>query len=219
MPKSLITLLFFSLTALISYLFSLSSYTYFLPQLLALLSILFIFFLLYRLPYIFYLLSFIVNLLVFTTHGLNSPVFFLIYFLLFTIAFQHPPSLTLAYSLVLILFLSPSLNSSASLLSLASLFLIAPLACFIGRQYLANLNLNRHLAYDESEVLLWLSLKFKIGIIKTLDAVSQLLSRPGLSAADKNLLHFIRLSLKNLFNSAKKLAREIDSETDQDTDL
>ena len=126
----------FSATSFAAFLFSLSPFTHFTPQLLAVLGIITIVLSRYLRPAVYYLLSLIISILVFTTGGLNSPLFFLIYFLLFAIAFQNPPSTTLAYSLLLIALLSQSLNSPVSLIPLISLVFISPLAWFIGRQYL-----------------------------------------------------------------------------------
>ncbi|MBU1130305.1 hypothetical protein KKE45_03225, partial [Patescibacteria group bacterium] len=91
----MLSLLLLSLTTSLSYLFSISSLSQFTPQAIALLSAIFLFISLYQKKVFINLISFIVNLIIFTTNGLNSPVFFLIYFLLFTIAFQNPPHLTL----------------------------------------------------------------------------------------------------------------------------
>lgn len=216
MPQVLIILLL-SFTSLLSYLWSISPLSHFTVQLLALASIFTISSLLVKKSFLFiYLVSFIINLLVFTTNGLSSPVFFLIYFLLFALAFQHPPSTTIAYSLVLIIFLAQSLVSLISLIPLLSLILITPLAWFIGKQHLENLNLNYHLSLDETKILLWFSLKFKTGIQKIIDQSSQLLENPTLSHTQKNLLVQIKDSAKSLLNSSKKLSREIDEETDNE---
>lgn len=207
-------LFLFSATSFLAFLFSLSPYTHFTPQLLALLAIITLLFLHHE-SYIVYLISLIVNILVFTTNGLNSPVFFLIYFLLFVIAFQNPPSVTLAYSLTLILLLSQSLNSLNSLLPLVSLVFISPLAWFIGRQYLDNLKLHSSLTKDETNIFLWHSLKLKTALIKIIDSASLLLSNPRLTVSQKTELDNIKDSAKSLLNSSAKLTREIDHETDE----
>ena len=203
-----------SATSLFAFLFSLTPYTHFTPQLLALLTIVFILFKNLR-SNIYYLISIVVNLLVFTTNGLNSPLFFLIYFLLFTIAFQNPPSLTLTYSLVLIVLLSQSLNSPISLIPLISLAFISPLTWFIGHQYLDNLKLNTSLTKDETNIFLWHSLKLKTALIKIIDSASLLLSNPRLNVSQKTELTNIKDSAKSLLHSSKKLTQEIDSETDE----
>ena len=213
MPQIAIICLF-SLSSVLVYFFSIT-FPAFTPQAIALITIISILCLKKKELLIFFIAA-IINIIVFTTNGLNSPVFFLIYFLLFVIAFQNPPSTTLAYSLVLILFLSQSLNSMYSLLPLISLLFITPLAWFIGRQYLENLKLNNFLEKDETDVLMWLSLKFKNGIYQIIDSSSQLLSQPQLTQNQKDQVHKIKDSAKNLLNSAQKLKNEIDDETEND---
>ena len=217
LQNQLSTILVFSLTSLLTFLFSISPLTYFTPQLLAFLAIIITIHLFTKrsVNTVFTLLSSIfITLLVFTTNGLNSPLFFLIYFLLLVIAFQNPPSTTLSYSLVLIILLSQSLDSFSSLLPLLSLLLITPLAWFIGHQYLDNLKLNQDLAVDETNIVLWHSLKFKTGITTIIDLCSQLLSTP-LTPTQKQHTKKIKNSARNLLNSSKKLVSQIDTQTDE----
>jgi len=203
----------FSLTSILAYIFSITAPD-FAPQAIALITIVSIICLKQK-QLLIYFIAIIINIIVFTTNGLNSPVFFLIYFLLFIIAFQNPPTTTLSYSLVLILFLSQSLNSLYSLLPLISLLFISPLVWFIGRQYLENFKLNNSIERDETDVLLWLSLKFKTGICQIIDTSSELLSQPQLSHTQKEQIHKIKDSAKSLLNSSQKLEEEIDSQTDE----
>lgn len=203
-----------SLSLLVSYLFSISPLTPYLPQFLAAIAILFIIFRRKKslLPP---LASLIINSLVLTTHGLSSPFFFLIYFLLFTLAFQNPPSITLAFSLLEILFLSQSLNSLSSLIPLLSLALITPLSWFIGRLHLENQLLDSTLSDDETDILLWLSLKFKASLSHILDSTSILLSDTRLSPTQKEELNKIKKESKAIIKSATNLAKSIDLKTDE----
>jgi len=202
------------LIATISYIFTISSLDIYLPQLIALISIIFIF-LLFKKHLSLHLISFIITLLIFSTGGLNSPYFFLIYFLLFTIAFQNSPTITLSYSLSLIILLSQSLNSIQSIIPLASLLLITPLAYFIGKQHLEKNRLESDLLTDETNVLLWLTLKFKTAISQIIDDSSQLLSTP-LQHQQKEQLRHLKKTAKNLLNSSQKLTQEIDDQSDDD---
>lgn len=215
MPQ-IVPALIFGLCSLLAYLFSITALVNFAPQLLALSAIIFLLILFKQKTFSLYSISFIVSLIIFTTGGLNSPVFFLIYFLLFTIAFQNPPSTTLGFSLILIILLSQSLNSSASLLPLFSLLFITPLAWFVGRQYLDNQKLDSLVSKDETEVLLWLSLNFKNSIIKIIDSVSILMSTAKLSPSQKEQLDNINHESKTLLKSSQKLSREIDQSTDDE---
>jgi hypothetical protein len=215
-----ISIIYLCLTAIIPYIISISPLISFTPQLIALSSLPLLIFIITKpksfnlsQPRFFYSIAVIVNLIVFTTHGLNSPFFFLIYFLLFTLAFNNYPSVTLTYSLLLILCLSQSLNSTSSLLPLFSLIFISPLVWFVGHQYIENLKLHQQIAFDQTEALLWLNLKFKTGILHILDTVSQLLSNPSLNHSQKDQLHFVKDSAKSLLNSSKKLTNEIDEDS------
>lgn len=207
---NIFTFVFISIT---SYFFANSSLEIYTPQLIALLSIIFIV-LLFKKHTSLHLIAFIINLIVFSTNGLNSSFFFLIYFLLFTIAFENPPTTTLSYSLILIILLSQSLDSTKSLIPLSSLLLITPLAWFIGRQHLEKIKTENQLAVDETDVLLWLSLKFKTGICQIIDTSSQLLSTP-LQPSQKEKIHYIKDSAKSLLNSSDKLKTEIDDQSDE----
>jgi len=212
MPQ-ILTILIYILFALTSFIFTNSSLAIYSPQLIALISIIFII-LLFQKKLSFHLISFIITLTVFFTGGLNSSFFFLIYFLLFTLAFQNPPSTTLSYSLVLILLLSQSLNSVQSLIPLSSLLLITPLSWFIGKQYLEKVKIESELSVDETNFLLWLSLKFKTGICQIVETSSELLSTP-LQPIQKEKIHYIKDSAKSLLNSSEKLKAEIDQQSDE----
>lgn len=205
-------IILFSLISLFAYLFSISSLSFFTPQLLAFLAIILIFTIFLKKTLVLSLVVLIINLLIFYTNGLNSPAFFLIYFLLFVIAFQNPPTVSLAYSIVLIIFLSQSLNSLSSIFPLLSLLFITPLVWFTSKQHLDNVKLNSNLSDEETNILLWLSLKFKTGISQIIDSASVLLSNPNTTFAQKKELHKIKDSAKSLLNSSKNLKNEIEND-------
>ena len=213
MPQIISIILFF-LVSLLSYLFSISSYLYYAPQLIALVSIaiLALYFIQKRLSV--HLIALLINIIVFATNGLNSPFFFLIYFLLFVIAFQNRPTTTLSYSLFLVLILSQSLNSLVSVLSLSSLLLITPLAWFIGKEYLEKVKDDEIIATDETDILLWHSLKLKTGLCQIIENSSELLSSP-LVPSQKEKVHHIKDSAKSLLNSSEKLTQNIGKEPDE----
>lgn len=209
---SILVFVFFTLTA---YLTSVSSLTNFIPQIIALTSIIFIFISLIKKYFSLHLIAFIVCLTIFYTQGLASPFFFLVYFLLFTIAFQNPPVTTLSFSLCLILFLGQSLDSISSLIPLLSLLLITPLSWFISKQYLDKNKVDIDLSISETNVLMWLSLKFKTGISQIIDNSSELLSTP-LTPTQKDQLKYIKDSAKSLLNSSEKLKNEVDQQSDDE---
>lgn len=202
-------LISFSVASLAAYLISFTPLANFTPQIIAFVSICISFFIFHqkRLPLFF--VAFIINLIIFTTGGVNSPAFFLIYFLLLIIAFQNPPLITLCYSTFTIILLSQSLNSLSSLIPLFSLLLITPLVWFIGQQQLENLFLSDVVSKDETEVFLWLSLKFKAGITQIIDSASLLLSDPKFNHSQKIEIHKIKDSAKNLLNSSNNLTQDV----------
>lgn len=212
----ILSILFFLFSSLTAYLISVSSFSTFIPQIIALVSIVFIFISLTKKHFSLHLIAFIISLTVFYTNGLNSPFFFLIYFLLFTVAFQNPPSTTLSLSLALILLLSQSLDSIQSLIPLFSLLLITPLSWFIGKQFLDKNKVETDMSVDETNILMWLSLKFKTGISQIIDNCSELLSTP-LQPTQKDQLKYIKDSAKSLLNSSEKLKDEVDKQSDEET--
>lgn len=191
------------LTVVVSYLLSLTPLLSFLPQLVALLSIITVVCFRHKISP-FYPVSLIINLIVFATNGLNSPFFFLVYFLLFVIALKYRPSQSLILTLTIIIFLSQSLNSLLSLIPLLSLLFITPLVWFVSRQ-------SQTIAIEETDFLLWLNLKFKTGISTIIDLSSQLSTTP-LNYSQKEQIKRIRSSSQNLLNSAEKLTKEISDE-------
>jgi len=211
----IVNIIVFISVSFVSYLFCNSPLVNFSVQLIAVISIVFVFLSLFKKHISLHLIAFIVSLIIFDSGGLNSPFFFLIYFLLFTIAFQNPPTTTLAYSLGLILILSNSLNSTNSLIPLASLLFVTPLAWFIGRQFIEKTKAEESLAFDETNFLLWLSLKFKTGISQIIETSSELLSSP-LLPSQKEKIHYIKDSAKSLLNSSAKLENEIDQASEDE---
>jgi len=194
-PPAVIGLL--TVTGVTAFLLSLSGISVFLPQLIALLSLIFIIINHLRLPSV-YLISLIINLIVFATGGLASPLFFAVYFLLFIIALRYAPSISLAYSLVLVLLYSQFLNSALSFIPLVSLLFISPLVYYVSRQV-------QNETLKDTDSLLWLNLKFKSAIKFIIDESSR--SDPDLKA--------IRQSARNLLNSSQKLSDEITHSSDE----
>lgn len=209
-----VNILFLTFSSLTAYLLSISPISNFVPQIIALSSIILIVISLRHRQFSLHLIAFIINLIVFHTQGLNSPFFFLIYFLLFTLAFQNPPTTTLSYSLVLILLLAQSLNSRSSLIPIISLLFITPLSWFIGKQYLDKTKTDTDLSVSETDILLWLSLKFKTGICQIIDTTSEVLSTP-LTPTQKDHLKYIKDSAKSLLNSSQKLKDSVDRQSDE----
>lgn len=85
-----------------------------------------------------FILNTLVLLLIFSTGGLNSPLFFILYFIAFGIAFVFDPLVVFIFIAGAILVFIPqigSVNASADILKIASIALVSPLAYFFGREY------------------------------------------------------------------------------------
>lgn len=173
----------------------------------------------------------VILLLVSTTGGLSSPLFFLVYFLLFGVSLLFTPAITLILTLALASFfiLTSPLNNLGNFISLISLLFISPLALFFGRQYLKVLEnekkiailrktgrkLKRAIKKEETDSLMWLSLDLKNGILQIIDKTSDLLSRPAdFTWRQKENLEEILASAQRLLRTGGKLKEKIDEETD-----
>jgi hypothetical protein len=185
------------------------------------------------------ILTMVVLLLIFSTGGLSSPLFFLSYFLLFGISFLFEPTLAITYSLILIVFLgsqsgfgSPQNNftESGSLLKLFSLLLVSPLALFFGQQFLQNLvdknrikiyqnkwlNNEKSLEKQETNALFWLSLNFKQTLAEIVEISANLLSQfASLSPHQRDSIKKIRENAQRLMAEGQRLKTIIDKETDE----
>jgi membrane protein implicated in regulation of membrane protease activity len=164
-------------------------------------------------------------LLIQQTGSLSSPLFFLIYILLFGLSLLLNPIITLFFSLLLVAFFLPQTTNLNNVLQLIGLLLITPLALFFGRQYLQilesekkikilNINrqaLEREVCQQEEDTLLWLSLAFKEQIVNILDHSSNLLSDIGrLTQSQRERLQTIHESAKQLLQLGDKLKEKIE---------
>jgi hypothetical protein len=89
-------------------------------------------------PWGIFILNTIIFLLMFSTGSLNSPAFFLLYFLGFGIAFVFEPAVTFVFVLAAILIFMPEILKTGLVnggLKAGSLLLISPLAYFFGKEY------------------------------------------------------------------------------------
>lgn len=88
-----------------------------------------------------YIATAVIALLVFSTGSLSSPVFFLLYFLLFGASLLISTTSSYVITIVVSILLATSLelNIVTELFQIISLFLIAPIAAFFGKQYLKSL--------------------------------------------------------------------------------
>lgn len=88
-----------------------------------------------------FILNTMILLLIFTTGGLTSPLYFLLYFISFGIAFVLLPETVFVFILgAILLFLPVALDGEVArnLLQVGSLALISPIAYFFGKEYRAR---------------------------------------------------------------------------------
>ena len=89
-------------------------------------------------PFGIFVLNTLIFLLIFTTDSINSPLFFLIYFLGFGIAFVFEPIMTFVFLIGAILVFVPDTlkgDVTQNVLKVGSMILISPLAYFFGKEY------------------------------------------------------------------------------------
>ncbi len=174
--------------------------TTFTPQIIALSALIIIFSLIFIHRFFIPLVVFILNLIVFSTGGISSFLFFLIYFLLFSLSFQNQPIINLIFSLITIIFYSYSLNSLPSLIQLSSLLLITPLTYFISQQQEQQQKTEASLTQDETDFLLWISLRLKTSLREIISITNN---------------HRIRSISKKLLKDSEKLKKCIDNNSDE----
>ncbi len=92
-------------------------------------------------PWGIFILNTLIFILIFSTNSINSPLFFLLYFLGFGISFVFEPSITFIFVIGALLVFGPEIlknDLTNNLLKLGSLLLISPLAYFFGKEYRRN---------------------------------------------------------------------------------
>jgi hypothetical protein len=175
----------------------------------------------------------IILLLVISTGGLTSLLFFLIYFLMFGLALLFEPLITVSLTVAIVLFFlfTPSQTEPMKeILQLFSLILITPVALFFGKQYLKVLVdeekikileeeseiMEGDIKKEETDILLWTSLELKSHLADILDETSQLLADIAhLTSNQKERLLKIRQRTIKLLESGLKLEKEVDKTTDE----
>jgi len=171
-------------------------------------------------------LSLLIFILVFTTGALASPLFFLVYFLLFGLAllFEPAASLFLAFFLtVLFLAIPEGTDILHELLQLASLFMLVPLAVIFGKQYLKLVrsslevraleteekNLTQKIERQKSEVGYWTDKVFGQKLAEIQNYIKFLEKDPATTSEKKSLLRQISAKIYAIFLSGKEMEKEV----------
>lgn len=164
-------------------------------------------------------------ILVYQTGGITSPVFFLLYILLFGLSLLFDPLITLTFALTLCFLFYHQVVDINGFLEVVSLLIITPVALFFSKQYLKVLEneekikiilvkkkeLEKKVADDEKDTLLWLTLNFKQHINQILDTSSNLLADVGrLTILQREELHKIHESAKRLLKMGERLKEKVE---------
>ena len=170
------------------------------------------------------ILTSMILLLVTETGALISPLFFLLYFLLFAVAMLYEIEATLVLTGTLILYFlflpGTDLSDLAHLSELGALVMVTPLALFTGHQYEVSLEekelrkkLTKHLSHQETDTLLFLSLNLKQTLVQSLDRLSAIIPATRVREVHDNLTT-LYTDLKALYKTSLDLEKAIDKETD-----
>jgi hypothetical protein len=170
------------------------------------------------------ILTSMILLLVTETGALTSPLFFLLYFLLFatSMLYEIEATLVLTGALILYFIFLPNTNVTdlMHLSQLGALIMITPLAIFTGHQYEVGLEekearrrLTHHLSHQETDTLLFLSLNLKNTLTTSLDRLSSIIPATRVKEVHDNLTT-LYTDLRALYKTSLDLERAIDKETD-----
>ncbi|KKT54485.1 MAG: hypothetical protein UW47_C0005G0033 [Candidatus Woesebacteria bacterium GW2011_GWA1_44_23] len=148
--------------------------------------------------------SLTISLLIFTTGGFASPVFFLSYFLLFGVT----------------LFSSP-ITATAITVTFALLFIVAPKADFwmdllFGRQYIKVIadkkmitGLNQKVQKDKIDVTTWTEGDFRRRLLRIQEYLQKLGQDPSIELDKKERINSLYRQIYDLFLSGRSLEKKI----------
>ena len=170
------------------------------------------------------LLTCMTLLLISSTGHLDSPLYFLLYFLLFAVSmlYEIETTLVLTASLLLYFILTPlsNLTTPTHLSQLLGLVMVTPLAIYTAHQYESSLEnqllrrrLTKKLSHQETDTLLFLSLNLKQTLTSSLDRLSTIIPLTRVKEVHDNL-STLYSDLRALYKTSLDLERAIDKETD-----
>jgi hypothetical protein len=171
-------------------------------------------------------------LLIFSTGGISSPIFFVLDFLIFAIALLLAPNqAAITSTLLVIIFVWQNYSglSSAMIIDLLSLILITPLAMIFSKTYLSNLEsdgkitvLKEAIKDEQTDSLLWISTTAKPSLANVLNSLTDVViyfnTRGQALLVPKNLiekLKKIQADLISLYASTGTLEKSIEESSDK----
>jgi hypothetical protein len=172
------------------------------------------------------LMSAVTFLLILSTGSLYSPLFFLVYFLLFGVALLFEPlsAVSLALFASGFLLLGNQKEILAELLQLGSMFLITPLAVIFGKQYLKlsadeskikvletqGIALENEVARQEDEVKSWTTQELSKRLIFIQSRIKNILADQNITQAEKQNLKEIFTQIYQVFVSGQKMQEKVE---------
>lgn len=154
--------------------------------------------------------TFVILLTINSTGGINSAFFFLLYFLLFSLALLLEPIISITATVALMVFFMISLPSGQSLKSLVPLFSLAfltPFALFMGQAYtesqklkVKSQKLSDQLTQKQEETFLFLSLMLKNHLKSIKNAIDNFMG--------DHELHEIKKHVRNMEGLIEKFEKE-----------
>lgn len=138
----------------------------------------------------------IVLIVINSTGGVNSPFFFLIYFILFSLSLLLEPTVSLTLSLSLIIFFllfSPPTEDFKHLLPIFSLAFLTPFALYLGKEYLLVQKTKKKLIQNQEETFLFLSLIIKNHLKNIKNAIENFAGDHQLEKIKKHTLQMEKL--------------------------
>ena len=162
--------------------------------------------------------SLTISLLIFTSGGFASPVFFLSYFLLFGIALFSSPVTAIAISVTfaLLFMAAPKADFWLDLLQIGSLLAITPLSVIFGKQYLKVLadkkvitGLSQKIEQDKAEIGGWTEGDFKKRLLRIQEYLQKLLDDPSIGTDKKQRITSLYRQIYDLFLSGRNMEKDI----------
>lgn len=162
--------------------------------------------------------SLTISLLIFTTGGFNSPVFFLSYFLLFGVALFSSPvtAVAITATFTLLFVLTPKPDFYLELLQIGSLLAIAPLSVLFGREYLKVLVdrkiitlLSQKIIKNKVDVTDWTEGEFRKRLLRLQEYLQKLLNDPTIGTDKKERISSLYRQIYDLFLSGQKMEKDI----------
>jgi len=162
--------------------------------------------------------SSIISLLIFTTGGFASPVFFLSYFLLFGVALFASPitAIAITVTFALLFVLAPKQDFWMDLLQIGSLLAIAPLSVLFGKQYLRVLmdkrmitGLSQKVQMNKVDVTTWTEGDFRKRLLRIQEYLQKLSNDPTIELDKKERINSLYRQIYDLFLSGRSMEKKI----------